>query len=97
MNNVATKIETIREKQLQAQYLTDVLALWNVAKLAGYDDSEIRAFSFRPEFLSPPGIRNYQLSSMAQRKRFGEQFHNCVRLHNGDLCPIPITEKPIRD
>lgn len=88
-------INRIREKGTERDYLLDILELWEVARVAGYESDDVKAFSFRPEFLTPGEQRTNR-----ERSRFNspvvEQrgFHNCVRLVTGELKPIPLTKRP---
>lgn len=86
----------MRKHTQERDYLLDVLALWGVAKQAGYEPEEVKAFSFRPEFLTfeqkKESRQHYRLH---RRDKYGDsEYHNCVRLHTGELKPIPITKRP---
>ena len=93
-------IDSIRAKKTEQAYLLDCLALWHVAKEAGYDAHEVKAFSFRPEFLTLKQKRQHRRAKRLRASdRLIEQdkYHNCVRFHTGELNPIPLTERPYDD
>lgn len=89
-------LDRIRERGRERDYLLDVLALWEVAKKAGYNPSDVKAFSFRPEFLSYSERRENQIQrARNQRDKYVQvDWHNCVRLNNGELKQIPRTKRP---
>ncbi len=89
-------LNRIRERGSERNYLLDVLAVWDVAKKAGYGPSDVKAFSFRSEFLSLSDRRKHQKLSLCARQQAGADWHNCVRLNSGELKEIPLTKRPRR-
>jgi hypothetical protein len=68
-----------------------VLDLWAHAAEAGYTADQIKAFSYRPEFV------------LGKKRRWGkfvqetgDTLHNCVRLYTGELKQIPLIDRPQR-
>ena len=95
MTDVIDTINRLREKGAERDYLLDVLELWEVARVAGYEPEDVKAFSFRPEFMMHDEKRkNNQLSRFRQPMMDQSKFHNCVRLVSGELKPIPLTKRP---
>ena len=78
----------------EQKYLLAVLGLWEAAAKAGHKSEDVKAFSFRQEFLNPANKRHYQDDFLC-RKAWGDKYHNCVRLKTGELKGIPLTEKPV--
>ncbi len=91
-------LDRVRERGRERNYLLDVLAVWDVAKKAGYDASDVKAFSFRPEFLTASERReNQRHRTYKQRDKYVDaDWHNCVRLNTGELKQIPRTKRPRR-
>lgn len=94
-------IERIESHMAERQYLLDCLKVWDAAKQAGYSPDEVRAFSFRPEFLG----KDEKLANRRHRQRHGSYkadpyrqdiWHNCVRLTTGELKPIPLVKRPVK-
>jgi hypothetical protein len=96
MDNV---LASMAEKGRERDYLLQVLGLWGwVAKTLGYTPEQVKAFSFRPEFLTREERR-----ADIRRKNRGiaplytqALWHNCVRLHTGELKPMPLIKRPLR-
>ena len=81
--------EQLKHKQAWRAYWEAVLDLWAHAAEAGYPSSKVKAFTFRPEFLDNKQKRRYDF-----RRETGTTRFNCVRLHTGELKPIPMIERP---
>ncbi len=88
--------DKIRDKCRERDYLLDVLDLWDVATKAGFKVEDVKAFTFRPTFLAPNQKDEDQASWQRHRRSIynASEWHNCVRLNNGDLRPIPLTRRP---
>ena len=89
-------LNSLEAKERERLYLIQVLRLWDVAKEAGYDASEVKAFSFRPKFLNKEEKREYRRKYPMDNSllKVAVDYHNCVRLHTGELKPIPLTKRP---
>lgn len=90
-------IDRMRKANQSRDYLLQVLALWDAAQKAGFDPSEVKAFTFRTEFLSKEEKPQFALKTACTYRRptlEASDYHNCVRLHTGELMPIPLTKKP---
>ena len=95
MASVAELIAELRKKDQERGCLIDILELWDVAKRAGYDSSDIKSFSFRPQFVTGNDRRRLTITGdLHPSQRPDQHWHNCVRLHNGDLKSIPLTPRP---
>jgi hypothetical protein len=92
MSDIATLRASIKQKEAWRAYYMQVLDLWAHAAEAGYKADQIKAFSYRPEFLDRVLLRGF---SKWNREK-GDNWHNCVRLHTGELKPIPLIERPQR-
>lgn len=46
-------LQRIKRKRAEQKVLLEQLALWNVVSEAGIDTDDVKAFTFRPEFLTP--------------------------------------------
>lgn len=89
-------IDKIREHGTERDYLLDILELWEVALVAGYEPEYVQAFSFRPEFLTTGERRTNSTRATYRPVIEQSKFHNCVRLVSGELKPIPLTKRPAR-
>ena len=89
--DIAVMRTLIKRRDAWRAYYMAALDLWAHAAEAGYTADQIKAFSFRKEFLDPKHRRWYQVSV-----EDGDQWHNCVRLQNGELRPIPAIARPQR-
>lgn len=91
-------LASIEEKQNEARYLREVLELWNACP---YPSEDVKAFTWRPEFLDKEHTRTYRqmgpITFVKKKFDFGpDACHNCVRMTNGELKPIPLTRRPKR-
>lgn len=95
MIDVIARIEAAKAEQ---QYLLDCLKVWDAAKQAGYEPDEVKAFSFRDEFLTKDQKAENRRHGRYQRAHpyNGYDWHNCARLTNGELVPIPIVKRPVK-
>ena len=92
---IDTIINRLRVLGAERDYLLDALELWEIARVAGYEPKDVKAFSFRPEFLTFDEKReNTRRSRFRQPIMEQSKFHNCVRLVTGELKPIPLTKRP---
>ena len=89
-------LDRIRDRGRERDYVLDVLALWDVAKQAGYEPDDVKAFTFRREFLSREELREFVPRAGEYATKNEREYHNCVRLHNGELRAIPLTRMPIK-
>jgi hypothetical protein len=95
MSKLDETIARMRDKGFERDHLLAVLSLWSVAKAAGYSSDEVKAFTFRAEFITDKVLAGkFRLASLGWRKEFGDTHHNCVRLVTGELKAIPLTERP---
>ena len=90
--NIDDLLDSLRSHSAEQQYLMDVLALWRHAAKAGYSDEEIKAFSFRPQFLTVE--EEWRLGRSLWDQEPCDTHFNCVRLKNGDLKQIPLYPRP---
>lgn len=86
-------IDRIGRHSAQRDQCLEILNLWAVAEEAGYKPCEIKVFTFRDEFLSRDEKRQFSAFRGGNRLK-QNNYHNCVKLTNGDLKPIPLTKKP---
>lgn len=77
----------LKLKEAWRAYYIAILDLWAHAAEAGYPSDTIRAFTFRPEFLDKQQRRRYT----SERD---DSWFNCIRLHTGELKPIPLIRRP---
>ncbi|MHC4301015.1 MAG: hypothetical protein ACYS7Y_27385 [Planctomycetota bacterium] len=91
MSDIAELRATIQRKEAWRAYYMAVLDLWAHAAEAGYTADQIKAFSYRPHFTPGKKRRWAQLTRVDDKT-----WHNCVRLHTGELKPIPLIERPQR-
>lgn len=99
---VADVRRRIAEKRAEQDKLIGQLNCWAVAKQAGYDHTEVKAFSFHHKFLTDDQRkvnRRAQQRLMCgpcdERLPYNQKaYHNCVRLHTGELVEIPLVERP---
>jgi hypothetical protein len=89
MTDIATLRASIKRKEAWRAYYMAVLDLWAHAAEAGYTADQIKAFSYRPEFVVGKKRRWGQYA-----QETGTTMHNCVRLHTGELKPIPLIDRP---
>ena len=81
-----------RSSELREQCL-QILNLWAFAEEAGYEPCDINVFTFKDRFLSKD--EKFKFSAFRGGGRLKTtDYHNCVKLNNGDLRPIPLTKKP---
>lgn len=74
-----------------------VLQLWAHAKAAGHTAEAIRAFTFRHEYLTDTEKdANRSCWWRARPPAYCDKnWHNALRLHNGDVVAMPGIERPI--
>ena len=102
MGSTTDIIKRMEAWNAERQYLLDCLKVWDAASEAGYSSDEVKAFSFRPEFLTKEQRRenfNHRRGRPAGYKTEPYRqdiWHNCARLTNGDLVPIPIVKRPVK-
>jgi hypothetical protein len=91
MSDIPTLRASIKRKEAWRTYYMQILDLWAHAAEAGYTADKIKAFSFRPKFIPGNKRRWAQVVRVDEKK-----WHNCVRLHTGELKPIPLIDRPQR-
>lgn len=88
-------MSTLQEKLAEQRYYVELLELWSHAKAAGYSHEVVRAFTFRPEFLTKE-----EKVKEARAKRRGVRLysdlthHNALRLKDDSIVPIPLVGRP---
>lgn len=97
MGEVQTRLESLERLGEERAFLLKVLGLWEHAKEAGYTSEEIRAFTFRPEWLTKEQKRENQrrASRRSAPAYCDKNWHNALRLKSGDLVKIPGIARPI--
>lgn len=98
MRDIQTTIDTLQVKLDQQKFDLAVLALWDHAeRCTGKTYPEIKAFTFRPEYLTKEQAReNRKLKARGSVPRYcHKNWHNCVRLANGDLLGMEGIARPI--
>lgn len=98
MESTTDVIARIERHTAERQYLLDCLKVWDAAKQAGYEPDEVKAFSFRDEFLTKEQKMENRRHYRYQRANpyNGCDWHNCARLTTGELVPIPIVKRPVK-
>jgi len=97
MNNVHTTLDGIQKKLQQQSFDVSVLALWSHAKATtGLTEDDIRAFTFRPEFLTPEEAKKNKDAKFATKPPVycDKNWHNALRLHDESLVPMPGITRP---
>ena len=98
VNKIDQHLDKIGNTRAEMDFNLSVLRLWEHAqKTIGKDPRDIKAFSFRPEFLSQSEKRQNNIAA-AKRKPpvyCDKNWHNCVRLKVGDLLKMPGIKRPI--
>ena len=87
-------INRIKQKNQERDRLLEVLSLWAIAKAAGYEADEIKSCTFRKEFLTKEQKKRGRAAAFPEEPYNGRDYHNCVRLVNDELKPIPLTKRP---
>jgi len=90
--NIDDLLDSLKAHSSEQQYLMDVLALWRHAEKAGFNDEDIKAFTFRPQFLTREEEK--ELGRPRGDQRACDTHFNAVRLKNGDLKQIPLYPRP---
>jgi hypothetical protein len=90
------KIESLKAKQAQSADLTRQLQMWAEAEAQGIDPEDVKAFTFRPEFLrNKDRVAQRKLQCFANDKNGTVYWFNAVRLKNGELKRLdPMIRKP---
>jgi hypothetical protein len=87
MSNVELYLDNLDKLLAEKRYWVQVLGLWAHANKAGFESDQVKAFTFRPEFLSRPEKRMKPVPNDLTH-------HNALRLVNGDLVCIPLIKRP---
>ena len=89
-----TEIGRIKKLNEERIYLLEVLELWAHAKNdISKEPHEIKAFTFRPEFLTDEQKRE----NGRKKIRYNDKnWHNAVRLHNGKLIKMSGIKRPVK-
>ena len=92
MQEVLDRLHNASEER---KYLLEVLKLWDIVAKAGYTAEQVTSFTFREQFLSSKELRLFPgRPGQAKYAEASKYWHNCVRLHSGELKPIPLTRRP---
>jgi len=84
-----TKIEALREQQ---RFDLEVLGLWaHAEEFTGHTHETIRAFTFRPDFLTKEQKREMRTHP---KKYTDKNWHNAIRLKDETLIPMPGIPRP---
>lgn len=86
----------LQEKLAEQKYYAEVLGLWAHAAKAGYPSESVRAFTYRPEFLTMTEQRDIRQALRSGRKAPYSDLthHNALRLVDDSVVPIPLIERP---
>lgn len=87
-------MSTLQDKIKEQAYYVEVLGLWQVVRDAGITIADVKTFTFRPEFLTREQKRQLCLASYAAQRDVSKHWHNCVRMKDDTLKPIPLTARP---
>jgi hypothetical protein len=92
MSKIDELLESTRRLSEERTFLLEVLALWQHAEKAGFPANLIKAFTFRPQFLSRAECKK-------MKRHYGSNlpcltYFNCARLKSGDLVEIPLYPRP---
>ena len=96
--DIQTVINSIQIKQEQIRFDLEVLALWaHAEKTTGHTHETIKAFTFRPEFLTvEQRIENSHRAVRRSPSAYCDKnWHNALRLRNGDVVRMPGIKRPI--
>ena len=91
-------LDTLQVKLQQQAFDVSVLVLWSHAKLhTGLTDEDIRAFTFRPEYLTPEEMVKNKRASFASKPPVycDKNWHNALRLHDDRVVSMPGILRPI--
>ena len=87
-------LNSLEEKYTEQKYLLDQMLLWRHTAKAGYPSDTVKAFSFRPDFLTEKQCR-FLKRKLWDKSACSTHF-NCVRLLTGELKEIPLYPRPTR-
>jgi hypothetical protein len=89
---VPSLLDKILAQHNEQAIMLNTLKLWEHAEVSGYTCTEVRAFTFRPDFLSISDRKELK-RAIGDRGACTTHF-NCVRLHDGCLRRIPLVPRP---
>ena len=102
MGDVKTVLTQLDRACETKQFYIKVLGLWaHLEETTGLTHEDVRAFTFRPEYLTPQQRNANRVAAAVYGKPpvyCDKNWHNCVRLreqHMGDLREIPGIARPI--
>lgn len=95
MGEVQTVLDNLDRLLEEKQFWLKVLGLWNVAKEAGYPSEQVKAFTFRDEFLTKEEKREQRRSRVTGKIKYsGNTHHNALRLVDDSVVQIPLVKRP---
>lgn len=87
-------LDSISYKIAMQQYCVKVLRLWDLVIQAGIKVEDVESFTFRPDFLPREDRAKLNRASWAAKRDASKHWHNCVKLTEGSLKPITLTQRP---
>ena len=85
----------LQEKLAEQKYYAEVLELWAHAAAAGYSHEDVRAFTFRPEFLTKEEkVKEARDRRQGVRRYTSLTHHNALRLKDDSIVQIPLVARP---